>query len=344
MEKLRSIDQVAELAYVSRSVVSRVINNHPNVSDEAKQRVLDVIKKYNYKPSSVARGLATNHSYEIGILAPRRCDEALANGFWSLLHLGIFEECIQKGYFVTLSPISTDSGAEINENILDDKRLDGYILLTQEVTDLVIDILTERDIPTVLVGHGPTNSSFNSIDIDNFSGAYKATNHLIELGHQNIGIILASLKMQESTDRLEGYRQAMEDAGLTVSDSHVSIGNYSQKHGFDTVKSWINQKLDFSAVFCTSDTLAMGALLALDKENISVPEDIAVVGFDDLPFAQYTIPPLTTIRQPIYNKGKRAASLLINQIEGKGEEVVHENMKPKLVIRESCGADVVANV
>lgn len=344
MEKLRSIDQVAELAFVSRSVVSRVINNHPNVSDEAKKRVLEVIKKYNYKPSSVARGLATNHSYEIGILAPRRCDEALANGFWSLLHLGIFEECIQKGYFVTLSPISTDIGAKINEHILDDKRLDGYILLTQEVTDFVIDKINERDIPMVLVGHGPGNSNLNSVDIDNFSGAYKATNHLIELGHEHIGIILASLKMQESTDRLEGYKKAMEDAGLSVSDSHISIDNYSQKHGFDTIKDWIDKKLDFSAVFCTSDTLAMGALLALDRENISVPEEIAIVGFDDLPFAQYTIPPLSTIRQPIYNKGKRAASLLINQIEGKSEEVVHENLKPKLIIRESCGADVVAKV
>lgn len=337
MEKLRSIDQVAELAYVSRSVVSRVLNNHPNVSDEAKKRVLEVIEKYNYKPSSVARGLATNHSYEIGILAPRRCDEALANGFWSLLHLGIFEECIQKGYFVTLSPISTDIGAEINEHILDDKRLDGYILLTQEVTDFVVDKINERDIPMVLVGHGPKNPNLNSVDIDNFSGAYKATNHLIELGHKDIGIILANLNMQESMDRLEGYKKAVADAGLTLCEDYISIGNYSQKHGFDTIKQWIGEKLEFSAVFCTSDTLAMGALLALSRENIKVPDEIAVIGFDDLPFSKYTIPPLTTIRQPIYNKGRRAASLLIDQIENKNEQVVHENLKPKLVVRESCG-------
>ena len=341
MEKLRSIDHVAELAYVSRSVVSRVLNNHPNVSDEAKKRVLEVIEKYNYKPSSVARGLATNHSYEIGILAPRRCDEALANGFWSLLHLGIFEECIQKGYFVTLSPISTDIGAEINEHILDNKRLDGYILLTQEVTDFVIDKIGERDIPMVLVGHGPRNPNLSSVDIDNFAGAYKATNHLIKMGHKDIGIILASLNMQESVDRLEGYKKAVEDAGLTASEDYISIGNYSQKHGFDTVKKWIRRKLDFSALFCTSDTLAMGALLALSRENIKVPDRIAVVGFDDLPFSKYTIPPLTTIRQPIYNKGKRAASLLIDQIETKNERIVHENLKPKLIVRESCGRAAV---
>lgn len=343
MEKL-SIDQVAKLAYVSRSVVSRVLNNHPNVSDEARERVMNVVEEYNYRPSSVARGLATNQSYEIGILAPRRCDEALANGFWSLLHLGIFEESIQQGYFVSMSPISTDLEADIKEHVLDDKRLDGYILLTQEVTDAVVNTLIEREIPMVLVGHGPANPDLNSVDVDNFAGAYKATNHLIELGHRRIGVMLASLKMQESADRLEGYKRALRDAGLPVREDYISIGNYSQKHGFDTMKRWVREGLDISAVFSTSDTLAMGALLALHKENISVPDDIALVGFDDLPFAQYTVPPLTTIQQPICEKGKRAARLLINQIENKGSEIVHENLEPEIIVRESCGATAVSKV
>lgn len=337
MKKL-SIDQVAKLAYVSRSVVSRVLNNHPNVSDEARQRVMKVVEEYNYRPSPVARGLATNHNYEIGILAPRRCDEALANGFWSLLHLGIFEECIQKGYFVTLSPISTDANSEINQNILDNKRLDGYILLTQEVSDFVISKLHEHDIPMVLVGHGPGYPNITSIDVDNFTGAYNATNHLIELGHTRIGIILATLNMQESVDRLEGYKKAMDDAGLSCDEEYMAIGDYSQKHGFDTINKWTVRGMDVTAVFCTSDTLAMGALLALDKKDIVVPDDIAVVGFDDLPFSQYTIPPLTTIRQPIYEKGTQAARLLINQIENKDGKSVHVNLEPEMVVRESCGA------
>lgn len=336
MEDL-SIDQVAELAYVSRSVVSRVLNNHPNVSDEAKQRVLEVVRKYNYQPSSVARGLATNQNYEIGILAPRRCDEALGNGFWSLLHLGIFEECIQKGYFVTMSPISTDKGAEINDHILDSKRLDGYILLTQEVSDFVINELNEREIPMVLVGHGQSNPDLNSVDVDNFSGGYQATNHLIELGHERIGVIMASPDMKESVDRIEGYKQALEEADLPFREEYLSIGDYSQKHGLETMRRWIRQDLDISAAFCMSDTLGMGALLALDQEGVSVPEEMALVGFDDLPISQYTIPPLTTVQQPIYDKGKRAATLLINQIENKDAEVVHENLEPRLIIRESCG-------
>jgi LacI family transcriptional regulator len=337
MEKL-SIDEVAKLAYVSRSVVSRVLNDHPNVSDEARERVMEVVKKYNYRPSSVARGLATNHSYEIGILAPRRCDEALANGFWSLLHLGIFEECIQQGYFVSMSPISTDLGADVEEHVLDNKRLDGFILLTQEVTDIVAHKLIERETPMVLVGHGPDNPNLNSVDVDNFAGAYKATNHLIELGHKHIGIMLASLEMQESADRLKGYKKALKDADLPVCEDLIAIGDYSQKHGFDSMQQWIREERDITAVFSTSDTLAMGALSALHEEDIAVPEEMALVGFDDLPFAQYTIPPLTTIKQPICEKGKRAARLLINQIENKPVQVVHENLEPELIVRKSCGA------
>ena len=339
-----SIDQVAELAFVSRSVVSRVLNNRPNVSDEAKQRVMKVVKEHNYHPSSVARGLATNKNYEIGILAPRRCDEALGNGFWSLLHLGIFEECIQKGYFVTMSPISTDKNAEINEHILDDKRLDGYILLTQEVTDFVINKISERAIPMVMVGHDEQNKNIASIDINNFSGVYKSTTHLVELGHHRIGAIMASPNMKESSDRINGYKQALNDANLTVDEQHIFVDDYSQKHGYDTMKQWINEGLDITAVVCTSDTLAMGAILALHEENISVPEQFSVVGFDDLPFAQYMIPPLTTVQQPIYEKGKRAASLLVEQIESKNTGVVHENLEPNLIIRESTAALTMSKV
>lgn len=337
MKKL-NIDDVAKLAYVSRSVVSRVLNDHPNVSDEARDRVLEVVQKYNYRPSSVARGLATNHSYEIGILAPRRCDEALANGFWSLLHLGIFEECIRNGYYVSMSPISTDLETDIEEYVLDNRSIDGFILLTQEVSDIVANKLVERDIPLVLVGHGPGNKNLISVDVDNFSGGYKATNHLIKQGHQKIGIMVADLQMQEAADRLAGYKKALADASIAVRDELIIVGNYSQEHGYNSMKRWIESDNELTAVFCTSDTLAMGALSALYKENISVPDEVAVVGFDDLPFAPYTIPALTTIRQPIIEKGKWAANILINQIENKEGQVVHENLEPELIVRESCGA------
>lgn len=338
MEKL-NIDQVAELAYVSRSVVSRVLNNHPNVSDEARERVMKVIEEYDYRPSSVARSLATDRTFEVCILTPRRGDEALANGFWTLLHLGIFEECIRRGYFVSLSMISANMEAEVNDRILKGHKFDGYVLITQEVIDLVGAALQERGLPTVLVGHDPDYPDLNSIDIDNFGGAYKATTHLCQLGHERIGAILGSLDMQESVDRQEGFRQALNDADRLVLDDWIAVGDYSQQSGFDTMKRWIERGIDVSAVFCASDTIAMGALLALHKADVAVPDEVAIVGFDDLPTSQYTYPPLTTVHQPIYEKGERAAGILIDHIEQKEEaEIMHANLDPELVVRESCGA------
>ena len=150
-----NIDDIARLAYVSRSVVSRVLNNRPNVSDEARARVLKVIEKHNYRPNATARSLATDRTYEISILAPRKKDDVLANGFWSLIFLGISEECIRRGFFVSLSLISGELETHLNDRILNGHNFDGYILISKEVADQVVPALRKREIPTVLIGHDP---------------------------------------------------------------------------------------------------------------------------------------------------------------------------------------------
>ncbi|MGF1670914.1 MAG: LacI family DNA-binding transcriptional regulator, partial [Balneolaceae bacterium] len=286
MEKL-NIDKVAKLALVSRSVVSRVLNNHPNVSKEARERVMDVVEKYKYRPNSAARSLATDSTFEIGILATRRGDEALGNGFWTMLHLGIFEECIRRGYFVNLSFVSTKMKDEVYNFIVNERRFDGYILLTQEVSDLVFEVLNERNIPTVLVGDDTSNKDIHSIDVDNFTGGYKATRHLIELGHKNIGIILAGLNLNETVDRLEGYKSALLESNIDIDEGNIIMGDYSQRFGYETMYSWIKQKPEMTAVFCASDTLAMGAILALYKCDVKIPDQFSVIGFDDLNFSKY---------------------------------------------------------
>lgn len=337
MEKL-NIDKVAKLAHVSRSVVSRVLNDHPNVSDVARQRVMEVVNKYNYRPNSVARSLATNSSHEIGVLVTQSEDEALGSAFWMQMHRGIFEESKQRGYFVSLSYVSPGSSEELNNFILNERRLDGYILLTQEVTDMVGRLLFDKNIPIVLVGHIPRKKRVSSVDVDNFKGGYLAAEHLIGLGHKKIGVMLASLDMKESVDRLKGFREAHQKAGIDVSDDQVEIVDYQYKAGYQTMKKWIESGSDITAVFCASDTIAMGALLAARELGKNVPEDYAVVGFDDLSFAEFTYPPLTTIHQPIFQKGKMAAELLINEIEDEDADRKLINLDPQLIIRESCGA------
>ena len=337
MQKM-TIDEVARLAFVSRSVVSRVLNNHPNVSDEARARVLAVVKEHNYRPSAVARSLVTDRTFEICILGPRREDDVLATGYWPLVLLGISEQCIKRGYFVSISMISGDMETELNDRILNGHVFDGFILIAREVAHLVADKLLSSKTPAVLIGHDPAYPDLNSVDVDNFDGAYQATAHLIKLGQRRIGTMMGPPEMQESVDRLNGYKQAMADAGLPVEESLMAVGAYSQKSGFDIINRWLAEDRCPPAVFCASDAKATGALLALHQAGLRVPDEVAVIGFDDLPNSQYTIPPLTTVHQPIYNKGEQAANIIIDQIEGKRKTVIHENLPAELIVRVSCGA------
>jgi LacI family transcriptional regulator len=337
MEDDMTIDQVAELAYVSRSVVSRVLNDHPNVSEEARQRVLDVIEEHDYRPSSVARSLATDRSFEISVLTPRRGDESLANGYWPLLYSGIFERCLERGYFVSLSMVSEEVEEEI-QNQARDSRFDGYILITTEVTELVGPSLEASNSPSVLIGRASGWDALSSVDIDNEKGGYEAGRHLCELGYDEIGLILGSLDLEESADRRAGLEEALTEADRSVPDHFVAVGDYSRESGYDIIRDWAERGTMPRALFCASDTMATGALRALDEAGYQVPDDVAVMGFDDLPAAQYTIPPLTTVHQPVYEKGQTAVDLLIDRIEDPDVGPVHKELDPELVVRESCGA------
>ncbi len=337
MKKI-TIDEVARLAFVSRSVVSRVLNNHPNVSKEARARVLKVIEEYNYRPSSVARSLVTDRTFELCVLAPRRRDDVLATGYWTLVLLGISERSLQRGYFVSITMVSADMGDEINSRMLASHAFDGFILIAHDVIKLVANGLRTRRTPIVLIGHDPNFPDLNSVDGDNFDGAYQAGAHLVGLGYRRMGLMLGPLELQETVDRRDGFVKALREAGRSISDAHIVVGDYSQQSGYDLMRRWIEAGDPPEAVFCTSDVQAIGALLALYRAGLRVPEDVALVGYDDLPTSRYTTPPLTTVHQPVYGKGEQAANIIIDQIEGKRSGVVHENLPVRLVVRETCGA------
>ncbi len=334
MQKL-NIDDIARLAYVSRSVVSRVLNDRPNVSNEARERVQAVIEKYNYRPSATARSLATDRTYEISILAPRKKDEVFANAFWSLVFLGISEECTKRGYFVSLSMISGEMEAHLNDRIVHGHNFDGYVLISKTVADQVVPALRKRKLPTVLIGHDPAFPDLDSVEGDNVTGGYRATEHLIGLGHRRIAALMGPLHAQESIDRLEGYKQALLDAGLPLDQALIAEGDYSQQSGCELTPHLLGHTSPPTAIFCANDAMAAGVLLALHRAGLAVPGDVSVVGYDDLPNSQYTIPPLTTVRQPIYEMGRHAADRVIDQIEGTRKEPVHTKLDVELVMRES---------
>jgi len=331
-----TIDDVAALAHVSRSVVSRVLNNHPNVSDAARERVEKVIKEHNYRPSSVARSLASDRTYELCVMAPRRSNEVLSSGYWALMLLGVSAGSLQRGYFASTSLVSPDMEGQIFDRITR-HAFDGYILIAHDVTAIVADALQESPKPILLVGQDPEFPNLHSIDIDNWRGGYLAGQHLARLGYTHIGVMLGPEEAKETNDRKAGFEQALHEAGLHTTPGYEAYSHYSWETGYRVMREWIASGQYPRAVFCTSDVKATGALRALHEAGLRVPDDVAIVGFDDLPASSYAAPALTTVHQPIYEKGVRAAHMLIDMVEGKRIADKHLNLRPHLVVRQTCG-------
>ncbi|MEM6646884.1 MAG: LacI family DNA-binding transcriptional regulator [Bacteroidota bacterium] len=331
-----TIDDVAALAHVSRSVVSRVLNNHPNVSDAARERVQKVIREHNYRPSSVARSLASDRTYELCVMAPRRSNEVLSSGYWALTLLGISAGSLQRGYFASVSLVSPDMKEQIVDRITR-HAFDGYIMIAHDVATIVADALQDSPKPLVLIGHDPEFPKLPSIDIDNWNGGYLAGRHLAQLGYTSIGVMLGPKAAKETNDRKAGFETALREAGLHIRREHQAYCHYSWETGYIVMQEWIASGHCPRAIFCTSDVKATGALRALYEAGLRVPEDVAVVGFDDLPASAYAVPPLTTVHQPIYEKGVRAAHILIDLVEGKPVPESHLSLPPHLVVRQTCG-------
>ena len=337
MERL-TIDQIAKMAYVSRSVVSRVINNHSNVSDEARERVQRIVEKYNYSPNAAARSLVTSRSYEISLLTPRKHDEVLANGFWPLLLTGITETCNDHGYLVSLSMVSDKMEHEIRRRILSRTDFDGFIVVGQQVSDLVGAALHRKRAASVVIGARPACPSISYIDAGNAYGGMLAVRHLVELGHKRVGVITGVADTQETRDRLTGYIHALSGARIEAPSEVRVEGDYSEKSGYEGMKRLLELADPPTAVFCMCDAMALGALLAIRESGLTVPGDISVVGYDDLPFSRYTSPPLTTIHQPVFDMGGLAAMCVIEQVEGRLLAPAKRHLDVTLTIRQTTAS------
>lgn len=333
MEQL-NIDQIARLAYVSRSVVSRVLNNHPNVSPETRNRVMRVIVEHGYTPSAAARSLAIKRTHEMGVIVPRRSDDVLGNAFWALLFVGISEAAARHDYLVSICMVSEAADALVRERIVGGRRFDGYILVNNEPAENVLPVLMSRKLPFVLLGRRSEPADLNWVDVDNTRGAAEAVEFLIGLGHRRIATITGSLEQRESTDRLAGFRQAMHEAGLT-SDLHHD-GHYTERGGCEGARALMSLPEPPTAIFCESDAMAYGALLAIYEMGRRVPDDVSVLGYDDLPSSAFTIPPLTTVRQPIVEMGECAVNALLSSIEDPRRAPIQQELQARLIRRASC--------
>lgn len=329
-----TLEEVAQIAGVSRSTVSRVINNHPNVRAETRERVWQAIQECGYQPHAVARSLVTNRTRIVGMVIPETVTTLFTDPFFPLLLQGATEACNTHHYQLLLSLFNDPAGQEKTyQRVMRSGYVDGVIVASASLQDPVIPSLLRDGIPFVSVGRHP-DEQINYVDVDNVNGARMAVEHLIQLGHRRIGTITGPLDMTSGQDRLQGYRQALAAHNLPIEEELIVEGDFREGGGVTGMQRLLSASP--SAVFVASDIMALGALKALREENLRVPQDISLVGFDDIPLASALEPPLTTVRQPVRRMGTLAVEMLLDLIEHPGAGPRRIVLPTQLVIRKSC--------
>ena len=332
-----TLEDIARLAGVSRSTVSRVVNNHPNVSDNVRKRVLKLIQSTGYHPNAAARTLASQRSRMIGLVLPRSVSSFFTDPYFPRFSQGIAQACNQYDYTLALFLVSTKEDEEkIFPRVSRKGSLDGILVQSGQIGDQLINRLVNTNLPLVIIGRPFHSNDVTYIDVDNINASYHAVNHLIRLGYKRIGTIAGLVNSTVSLDRKEGYLKALIERGLNVDESLIVEGDFTEASGYIAMQKLLPAKPD--AIFAASDTMAIGAIRAAREAGLRIPTDIAFVGFDDLPIASQSDIRLTTVRQPIIQFGAKAVDTLIDLIENGIKPSRQIIMETELIIRDSCGA------
>jgi LacI family transcriptional regulator len=334
-----TLEEIGKLAGVSRSTVSRVVNGQANVRDHVRERVWRVVRETGYQPHAAARSLVTHRTRIIGVIIPEALAKLFTDPFFPLLLRGVTETCNTHDYHLMLSLFNGPADqSEMHRRVVRSGHLDGVIVASTRLDDPLVFRLLQDQVPFVLVGRHP-DRRVNYVDVDNVSAARMATEHLIRLGHQRIATITGPLNMLQAQDRLSGYRQALEAHQLPLDENLIAEADFTEAGGSTGAQRLLAAAP--TAIFVASDSMAIGALKAVRQAGLRVPQDVALVGFDDVPVATAVEPALTTVRQPIERLGSMAAELLLALIENGSEEQasIHRIVLPaELVVRDSCGA------
>jgi DNA-binding LacI/PurR family transcriptional regulator len=334
-KRVTSFD-VAKRSGVSRTAVSLILNNVEGIrfSDATRQRVLQVAKELNYHPDSRGRKLASGRSNTIGLVLRQSHEQVFADALLPQVLLGIEQAATAKGFQVLLKPLEPED-CDGYMHLVQENHVDGIILSGPRQDESEIIRLQKAGLPVVLMGQLP-GSALPFVDIDAVDGSTIAVGHLVEHGHRRIAMITnASLEYTSAQQRLLGYQNALIKAGIEPDDSLIQAGNYTPTSGYAAMKKFLELPLRPTAVFVASDVVALGAIRAIKQAGLIIPRDIAVVGFDDIPLADYYDPPLTTIRIPSFELGRSVGDRLICLVRGESLDQEGVLLESELVIRGS---------
>jgi DNA-binding LacI/PurR family transcriptional regulator len=328
---------IARHAGVSRTTVSFVLNQIAGVSSKTRDRVLMTARKLGYVPNSAARMLVSGRSHTLGLVISR-ADLLLVDAFIPRLIYGIGRVCNSSGYKLLVEAVEDRSDPSAYLDLARSKRIDALMVLNPQVTDKGLVKLIEMRFPVIIFG-SIRHPKENSVNTDDLGAGREATAHLISLGHRHIAhISYASLSYLAADARFQGYHKALKEAGIAFNKRLLAIGHFSSESGFDAMNEILRHRVIPTALFASNDTIAIGAMAAIRAAGLSVPADMAVVGFDDLPFAAFTNPALTTIRSQPKELGEHAVRAAISLLEGKRVGIRRRVIPLELIVRESCGA------
>lgn len=330
-----TIKDVAKRAGVSPSTVSRVISKHPRISIETSRRVSAVMEELGYYPNLMAKSLVSKTTRTIGIILPKPAEELLQNFFFYELMRGVLAQLTRAGYDLLMAG-GTNEREELETvtRLIRGGRVDGLLLLYSRTSDPVIELLHEQKVPFVLIGRSLDYDNIRSVDNDNVQAAYDATNHLIQQGQKRIGFVGGPVKLAMTQDRMTGYTKALKEAGLPFKDGWVVEGEFLIESGFRAMASIMSQPEPPTALVVIDDVVAFGVLKGLAELGYRIPQDIAIVSFNNIALSELTMPPITSVDIGTYQLGYTAAQMVIRLIQQ--EEILQRQIIPhRLVVRES---------
>lgn len=334
-----NIRDIAKLSGVGVSTVSRVLNNHPDVKESTRERVMQVIKESNYIPNNSARILKQNNTRNIGIFV-----KGVFNPFFSQMLNVIGSKINESKYTMILQ--QNDYGLEEDvdtlKSFIKEKRLQGVICLGGNFVNIDEESFGNIDVPVVLTSVNTEmpniKDKYSTVGIDNLKSAYDATKHLINLGHKNIAIMLGEKNdLCISWWRYKGYKKALEESNIEINSENMLIGNYDTRTAYNETKSFLKQNKEVTAIFAISDIMAVGVAKAVADCGLKVGKDIAIIGFDGMDISEFYNPGITTMKQPKEAMALKSIELLFALLSGKGEHK-HILLDTELIERESCNS------
>ncbi|MEU2437712.1 LacI family DNA-binding transcriptional regulator [Streptomyces rubradiris] len=331
-----TLNAVAARAGVGRGTVSRVINGSPKVSDRSRAAVEQAIAELGYVPNRAARTLATRRTDSVALVVPDAESRLFAEPYFSEIILGVSAGLSSAGMQLLLVLTGDETEYGRLAGYLAAQRVDGVLLMAVHAEDTLPDRLAELAVPTVLAGRRGEAERLGHVRADNRGGARLAVRHLLAGGRRAVATITGPLDMDAARARLDGYRDALRDAGIPVAGELIAAGDFTEQGGRAAMRELLRRRPDLDAVFAASDVMASGAVQELRAAGRRIPGDVALVGFDDSIVARHIDPPLTSVRQPLAEMGRTMASLLLEEIAQRGTGQRGVVLPTELVVRESA--------